>query len=246
MKNKWFAYHTDNDNSDVKLLLFPYAGGGPSLFVQWKKFIHSSVGVYPVLYPFREARRSEKLPETVQQLGKKLAIENEDIFSGKYAIFAHCAGASIAYETIIEAKKRYNTEPIFMIVSGAEPPEFSLNELKYLENSDEDQFLDYLIKSGFADESVRSNQGFLSYYLPIIKADFNLLFSYSYTHSEKLHCPIHIFYGKGDKVIDFSRLSNWREYTCGKVDKKVFDGGHYYFTTCVEQVCNEINTYMEN
>lgn len=241
MKRKWFAYCTENEAPELKLLLFPYAGGGAAMFVQWKKFIDKKADVYPVLYPFREARRSEKLPDSLTALAESIAAENEDIFKGRYAMFGHCAGSTIAYETAKAAKKLYGTEPEFFIASGAEPPGFTLDDMKYLENSSNEEFLEYLIKSGFADESVRENKGFIQYYLPIIAADFRLLFSYKPSDSGKLNCPIHIFRGNDDNVIDPSRLPVWTDYTSAETDEKVFEGGHYYFNSSPENVCAGIN-----
>ena len=145
MNSKWFAYGMTHEQADLNLLLFPFAGGCPSVFVQWKRLLSAKVNVYPVLYPFREARRSEQLPDTVQQLAQSLAAEDEAVFSGKYAIFAHCAGASVAYGTILAAKQLYGTEPEWLIVSGAEPPEYSLESLRYLADASPAGFLNYLI-----------------------------------------------------------------------------------------------------
>ena len=245
MNSKWFAYGMTHEQADLNLLLFPFAGGCPSVFVQWKRLLSAKVNVYPVLYPFREARRSEQLPDTVQQLAQSLAAENEAVFSGKYAIFAHCAGASVAYETILAAKQLYGTEPEWLIVSGAEPPEYSLESLRYLADASPAEFLDYLISRGFAEESVRDNPAFLSYYLPIISADFRMLFSYRMTAAPPLHCPIFRFRGDTDKVIDPARLAAWQHYTEGTCTEQVFSGGHYYFTADPAPVCSSINRILE-
>lgn len=246
MTNKWFAFGAERENASLSLLLFPFAGGCPSAFVQWKNKLTDDISIYPVQYPFREARRKETLPDTVRELAETLVRENEAVFSGKYAVFAHCAGAAIAYETVLEARKMYGTEPEFMIVSGAEPPEYSLESLKYLSQAEETEFLDYLISRGFADESVRKNSAFLSYYLPIIKADFTLMFSYIMTRDEEpLHCPLYIFRGDDDKVIDVNRLEDWKKYTTAETSERIFDGGHYYFTNDPDTVCAEIGRIVK-
>ena len=76
MNSKWFAYGMTHEQADLNLLLFPFAGGCPSVFVQWKRLLSAKVNVYPVLYPFREARRSEQLPDTVQQQMKLYSPAN--------------------------------------------------------------------------------------------------------------------------------------------------------------------------
>ena len=130
-------------------------------------------------------------------------------------------------------------------MSGAEPPEYSLESLRYLTDASPAEFLNYLISGGFAEESVRDNPAFLSYYLPIISADFRMLFSYRMTAAPPLHCPIFRFRGDTDKVIDPARLDAWQHYTEGTCTEQVFSGGHYYFTADPAPVCSSINRILE-
>lgn len=240
-KSKWFAYTSENPDSKLNLFCFPYAGGSASVFVQWKKNIGADISVFPVLYPFREARRSERMPETVQELAKSFVDENEELLKSKdFAIFSHCAGAVIAYEVIVFLREKCNIEPKFFVVSGAEPPQYSLNTFEHLKNANDDDFLKYLIDSHFVNADIVNNTGFLTYYIPIIREDFKSLFTYSKTEAEKFNCPIHSFVGKEDAVIDHSKLESWKEYTAVKTEFKVFDGDHYYFTSIPTLICAEI------
>lgn len=245
-KNKWFAYNSTNDEAKLNLLCFPYAGGSASIFLNWKKLVSSEIAVFPVQYPFREARRSEKMPESVQLLAQNFVDENIDMLSSKeFAIFAHCAGATIAYEVIIYAKQKYNIEPKFFIASGAEPPEYSLDQFAYLENASDNEFLLYLIDNHFVKEDVLSNTGFLTYYIPIIREDFKLLFKYAKSDTVKLPCPLYVFVGSNDLVINKGRLDSWNNYCDVKLSFQEYEGDHYYFLSDHEAICTQIsNIYM--
>lgn len=240
-KSKWFAYNSDNSDSKLNLFCFPYAGGSASIFVQWKKNISEEISVYPVLYPFREARRSERMPDTVQELAKSFVDENEELLtSKKFGIFSHCAGSLIAYEVLVYLREKCNAEPEFFVVSGAEPPQFSLSTLAYLKSAGDEEFLNYLIGSNFVKPDIVSNKGFLSYYIPIIREDFKSLFNYTKTDAEKFKCPIFSFIGKEDMVVNHSRIADWAAYTEGKTSFNEFDGDHYYFTSIPGPMCGEI------
>lgn len=246
-KSKWFAYASDNNNSKLNLFCFPYAGGSASLFVYWKKYFGSEVNVYPVLYPFRETRRSERMPDTIQQLAMEFVDDNEEMLkSGKFAFFAHCAGASIAYEVIIYARKKLGIEPEFIIVSGAETPNNSLSAFADMSDAGDDEFLQYLINSHFVEPDIVNNKGFLTYYIPIIREDFKSLFKYSMTKADKLSCPIYSFCGQDDKVIEIPKLSEWEDFTSAETIFRQFTGDHYYFTKMTEEICEVIYGICKN
>ncbi len=246
-KNKWFAYASDNSESKLNLLCFPYAGGSASLFVQWKKKIGNDISVYPVLYPFREARRSERMPDTIQELAQKFVDENEEFLKSKdFAIFAHCAGATIAYEVVVYLRLKYGIEPKFFIASGAEPPCYSLESFVGFDEANDEQFIKYLIDSHFVNADVIDNSGFINYYIPIIKEDFKSIFAYSETKSSKLNCQIISICGDEDSVIDKSRLKDWQNYSEKDVIYESFVGDHYYFTSKTEEMCNMIYNFNIN
>ena len=68
MPSEWVNHARITDGAQVNLLCFTYAGGSPSLFAPWKKYIPDSINVYPILYPMREKRRQEMLPEDTSVL----------------------------------------------------------------------------------------------------------------------------------------------------------------------------------
>lgn len=67
------------------------------MFSMWKEYIDKVI-VCPVKLPFRDARRKEKLPESVQKLAEVFVKENIDIMRKRYSIFGHCTGAILGYE----------------------------------------------------------------------------------------------------------------------------------------------------
>lgn len=241
MNRKWFAYSAEYEGSDLNMLLYPYAGAGASMFVPWKKALSAAADFLPVQYPFRETRRSEPHPESAAALGKAIAAENPDIFSERYAIFGHCAGAAIAYETVCEANRLYGTDPVFFAASGAEPPEYKLRSMERMFQAAESDFLDYLIQNGFIAEQAAENTAFLEYYLPLIRADFQMMAQYQPSEQHVMHCPIYLFTGKDDMVIEQKHLAGWQVYTDQSVQQIWFEGGHYYFHASVQAAAAQLD-----
>lgn len=65
-KNKWFAHQTENRNALVNLVCFVFAGGSPSFFAPWKQLMPDWINLIPVLYPMREKRLKEPMPEDIE------------------------------------------------------------------------------------------------------------------------------------------------------------------------------------
>ena len=69
MESKWFVDENVKNIDKEILLCFPYAGASINMFSMWKEYIDKVI-VCPVKLPFRDARRKEKLPESVQKLAE--------------------------------------------------------------------------------------------------------------------------------------------------------------------------------
>lgn len=102
MESKWFVDENVKNIDKEILLCFPYAGASINMFSMWKEYIDKVI-VYPVKLPFRDARRKEKLPESVQKLAEVFVKENIDIMRKRYSIFGHCTGAILGYEIARQA-----------------------------------------------------------------------------------------------------------------------------------------------
>lgn len=242
---KWFSCVQEHEQAKTTLLVFPHAGGSPSNFASWRQMIPDTINLYPVLYPGREARSGEEMPASVQELAREFVTANEEILKGSYAVFAHCAGASIAYEVVIQAQKRYGTAPVVFIASGAEAPEYQLSSLAFLKNASAEQFGRYLVQEGFVEQEVLDNPFFAEYYMPIIRQDFELMYRYKATGNQKIQAPICLMIGEQDKVIEQERAKEWSRYTTVSMETVYMQGGHYYFNENSRAACAQVCSIVQ-
>ena len=110
MESKWFVDENVKNIDKEILLCFPYAGASINMFSMWKEYIDKVI-VCPVKLPFRDARRKEKLPESVQKLAEVFVKENIDIMRKRYSIFGHCTGAILGYEIARQTYEKTGNEP---------------------------------------------------------------------------------------------------------------------------------------
>ena len=90
----WFEMINKNmvDEKSI-LIMFPYAGGGASIFRKWENYFED-IKLYAVQYPGRENRFSDKPISDIEELTENIFCNIKDIInSGKpYYLFGHSMG----------------------------------------------------------------------------------------------------------------------------------------------------------
>jgi medium-chain acyl-[acyl-carrier-protein] hydrolase len=65
-------------------------------------------------------------------------------------------------------------------------------------------------------------------FLSIVRADITLCETYRYEPAAALPCPITVFGGRTDELVDVSELYAWAAHTSNTFDVRTFPGGHFY------------------
>ena len=122
LNKKWIAHSSDRSEAKVNLLMFVYAGGSPSFFAPWKKYLDESINIYPILYPGREIRKNEVIPGSLNKMIRDFVDETPELFSKPFVIFGQCTGSIIAYETAKYVYEKYGRFPLSFITSSMNSP----------------------------------------------------------------------------------------------------------------------------
>ena len=243
MPTDWVNHARVTDGAQVNLLCFTYAGGSPSLFAPWKKYIPDSINVYPILYPMREKRRQEMLPEDTSVLAARILSEAPEIFDRPVAFFGHCTGSMIAYQTALGMRGRFN-DPLLFIASSAESPRRT-RIAEAIVNGEgvalsDDEILSRLVEWGVIGADFAANSKFVEYYLPIYKADLTMLARSKSEEPVPLACPVSVLRGADDATVTIEGLADWREYTSVSITQHEFPGGHFYYTDDIQPLTSYI------
>lgn len=249
--SKWFAHCSSNEQAKINLLCFVFAGGSPAFFATWKKQFPSWINVMPVLYPQREKRMSETMPKIMSELVSNFLNENEALLKKPYAIWGHCSGALIGLEIAKETSKLGNDVKAF-IVSGCEAPEYALFRLQGGEKkrsisdiSDEGILAD-LNKFNLMDEKMLENKTFKNYFLPIYRADLEMLCSYDIPTKTKLNCSGLIINGSDDKMVKSECILEWEKYFKRGSSFESYSGEHYFVNDHVNEITDRISKFLED
>jgi medium-chain acyl-[acyl-carrier-protein] hydrolase len=79
-------------------------------------------------------------------------------------------------------------------------------------------------------EAVLQDAGMVELILPLLRADFSLLETYTYSAGMPLACPIAAFGGRQDERVPQEVLVAWREQTSNAFTLRLFPGNHFYLT----------------
>jgi medium-chain acyl-[acyl-carrier-protein] hydrolase len=64
--------------------------------------------------------------------------------------------------------------------------------------------------------------------LPLLRADFQVCQTYSYSIKSPLGCPITAFGGLQDKEIPREQLEAWRDHTSASFSLRMLPGDHFF------------------
>lgn len=228
MVNSWFQYWQRRSGACIRLFCFPYAGGGASIFRTWSEHLPHDIEVCPVQLPGREDRLLETPFARMPLLVDSLAQVLRPYLDMPYAFFGQSMGALISFELARHIRRAGSSlEPVHLFVAGHQAPQLpSLDPPTY--HLPEQEFIEELRRLKGTPESVLQNAEFLRLLLPLLRADFALCETYSYSHDEPFTCPISAFSGLQDTEVSHDGIDQWRIQTSGHFRSRFFEGDHFF------------------
>ena len=120
---RWLAYREVNPRARVRMFCFPYAGGGASAYRGWAGPLPPDVEVCPVQLPGREGRLRDAPFDHPEPLVQALADALQPYFQGlPFVFFGHSMGAMLGFELARELRRRGQSLPLHLFVSGRRAP----------------------------------------------------------------------------------------------------------------------------
>ena len=226
------------------MICIPYAGASANIYGKWKEICPAEYSILPVLFPKRETRYMEEMPEHVGQLAEMFVLEAKEIFEKPVLLFGHCTGATLAYEIALAAEHILGKKIDGLIASSANEPEMVPEETKELMCASSEQLIAYLRKEELVEDEMLADEDFCDYYLPVLQADFKMYGAYKMEKKKPLDCPIITIYDKNDTKVSEESVGAWAGYTLGEYRSYHVEGGHYYIDN-PEQILQIMRTFLE-
>jgi surfactin synthase thioesterase subunit len=226
--SRWVICPQPRPLARSRLICFHYAGGGASAFKDWANSAPDDLELCVVQMPGREERLGEPLITEMPALVDALTEEIMAYTDRPFAFFGHSMGAIVAYEVARRLQSIGGAQPDHLFVSARAAPQLE-NRSEPLRFLDNDQFIDRLHQTyGAVPEAIRNSTELQAVFLPILRADVELLETYMEADASPLNCPITAFGGASDPAITAAMLAGWQDRTGVGFVQHEFAGDHFF------------------
>lgn len=223
---EYFECLKKNSAADFNLFCFPHAGGTVNLFKDWINFLPENYNVYVLSLPGRGRKTLEEKVIDMNLLMENISKEIETLLDKPFVFWGHSMGALISYELAKKVGEKFAKKPSHLYVSSYPAPHLPNGNLVRVGISDEELITRLTMRNGTSKE-ILANRKFLKILLPVLRADYLLLSSYSYIDTGVLTCPITASIGTQDNIT-VDQAQEWSKQTNNMFRFIQYDGDHFY------------------
>lgn len=233
---EWVIRPRKEPSGSRRLFCFPYAGVGASAYRSWVEEASPDLELNFVQYPGRENRIRERPFTRITVLAAAIADAISPLVDRSYAFYGHSVGGKIAFEVVRELRRRETNLPSHLFVGACQAPQiaWSYPELHLL---DEEAFIaEMQCRYGGVPTQILDDPELRALLIPTLRADVELLETYSYRPEPVLACDIAVFRGSKDSTVETDSLEAWAEQTNRSFRICGVDGGHFFLQTARREI----------
>ena len=223
----WLVSYGAPPRARVRLFCFPYAGGAAHIFHQWPRRLPEDVEVCAVQPPGRGGRLQQRPFTSLGELVAAAASALLPFMDRPFAFYGHSMGAWIGYELARRLREAGRPEPLHLFVSGCRAPQLpDKRDVTY--DLPDPEFIEELRRLNGTPSEVLEHEELLHLLLPLLRADFAVTETYTYSEGPPLGCPLTAVGGLQDKEVTREHLIHWREMTTGAFSLHMLPGDHFF------------------
>lgn len=227
--NDWVVTAGAASQARLRLICFPFAGGGASAFFGWSSLLPPEIELCAVQLPGREHRRHEPLIVEMDRLVAAAADELALLLAGRpFAFYGHSLGAIVAFELARTLRRRGLPAPRALVVGACPAPQLSRAGRQRLHTLADDALIDRLRRFEGTPEAILQSAELMALFLPVLRADFALFETYTCRPEPPLDCRIEALAGSDDREAPRGEMEPWRDQTACGFNLATIPGGHFF------------------
>ena len=229
--------------SRIRLFGFPYAGSSAQIFRDWHDELPDDIELSPVHLPGRGRRVREDSFTDLLALAEVLAPALSSYSDKPYALFGHSIGAVIAFEVARVLRREGMPLPCHLFVSGCRAPQLN-HSRPYTYDLPEDDLIRSLRNLNGTPSQILESPIMMEFFLPIIRADLQMIQTYQYSDDAPFDFPITAFGGLQDREETQEMISAWREQTTSSFQLQMVAGDHFFLHTAYRYLLQTISQQL--
>ena len=213
----------------MKLFCFTYAGGTASFYEQIEDLLPKSIEVIKLEYAGHGTRRKESFYHDFTELAEDMysfiasSLSKEE----EYALMGYSMGCISVVEVLqLIINRKELSLPKHIFLAAHEP------QTKRILASYSNEELDELVKErtisfGAIPDRLVHNDSFWRMYLPIYRADYNMIGNYKFEDLVfSTNIPLTVFYSETDTP--FEHIKKWTKFFGGLTEFVEYNGSHFF------------------
>ncbi len=220
----WLRHWSRPSARRLRLLCLPPAGGSAWLYRRWADRLPLDVEVVAVELPGHGERSHERAVTDLDTVIDTICSEISQLPAAPWAVFGHSMGAFVG----LEVCRRATDGPLALVVAGAESPASRRIAGRLVDRSDH-ELLRFLTAAGGTDLRALRDEGLRALVITALRADLTALAGFAHRARPTLHCPVRVYSGTTDPMVDPARLPEWNQTTDQACTVHLFDGGHFFY-----------------
>src|SRR5262245_12104360 len=230
VNNSWLSCYRPNMIASLRLFCFSYAGSGAGAFRLWSENLPQNIEVCPIQYSGRNHRLHEPLYTDITSLVSVLGKELLTMMDKPFAFFGHSMGGKISFELARFLRRKNKRGPLHLFVSGCRAPQLPYDDpITY--NLPHQEFIDELKELNGTPPEFFEYPELLNLMIPILRADFEMVQTYTYKNEPPLNVPITAFGGSDDVDVTKEHLEKWAEQTASSFSLEIIPGDHFFINS---------------
>ena len=221
-----FRIFSPRPQAQLRLVCFPYAGAGASIYRGWADRLPSSIELVVAQYPGRQDRYNDPFISDMETLADEIGRDVSGV-DAPMAFFGHSLGATIAFEVALRLRPRFPLPIVRLFVSARKAPaDCHPNGHAFLG--------DAAMKKAYIQSRPGVDTPMLAEELwqvmgPAIRNDLLISERYRYRGGSRLTCPITAIIAEQDETrITLPEVQGWADCTIVSFDSHSLPGRHLY------------------